>query len=435
MVDSGDTAWILTSSMLVYLMTFGLTFFYGSLVGEEKLLDMMIRVLSSMGVITIQWILYGYSFAFGIDASSFWGNFLWGGLSGLGSYSTGDNEERNYYSSAIPALAFCLFQLSFAIITAALISGAIVGRLWFSSYLVFLFLWSTLVYDPICHWVWSDKGWLHELGSLDFAGGSVVHISAGFAALSAALVLGKRKSAPQEAKVDENINLLGGALLWVGWFGFNGGSALAADHIAALAFINTQITAGTTMCFWIIIDLIMTRGVSIEGAIYASVCGMVVITPACGYIYPGFSLVIGCYTAIFSYIALVLWKKYAHNFVDDTLYVFCSHGIGGILGSLTTGLFATNDVNPYGANGAFYGRPILLCYQLADIASTASWSFVVTGIIVFFIKSIQNLLAPHFPDKPEEEKGAKEMSDHDHEENAPFHTRTTTFHGHHEENE
>lgn len=419
-LDSGDTAWILTSSMLVFMMTFGLSFFYGSLVGEAHIQSVMTRTLCSMGLITIQWVLFGYSFAFGIDASSFWGNWMWGGLIDLGDFLAPSPQrfQRSYYAANIPGMAFCIFQLSFAVITPSIITGALVGRMSFGTWLVFIFLWTTLVYDPIAHWVWSDKGWLHELGALDFAGGSVVHISSGFAALAGALVMGKRKF-PESFDVDIDLNVLGGGMLWLGWFGFNGGSALASGQIASLAFLNSQISAGSTMFFWMIIELTLNKSVTLEGAIYAGICGLVVITPACGYVLPGFCIIIGLYTAILSYGFLYLWRKYAHHFIDDPLYVFCSHGIGGVLGSITTGLFATKKVNPDGADGAFYGNPILLGYQLADICATASWSFVVTAIIVFFVKHMETLLRPYLVGDEGEEKAEEDREEQSERHSGP----------------
>ena len=246
--------------------------------------------------------------------------------------------------------------------------------------------------------MWSDNGWLHHLGSLDFAGGSVVHISSGLSALSASIVMGKRKhkEEEEEAKVDIHFNLLGGALLWVGWFGFNGGSALTSGQVASLAFINTQITASSAMFFWMMIEAFVNKSVTVEGAIYAAVCGLVVITPAAGYVLPGYCIIIGLYTAIICYSFLVFWRRYVAKRVDDTSYVFCSHGLGGILGSFTTGLFATLKANPAGADGAFYGRPIQLGYQMADICATSAWSFVVTALIVILIRLVSEKLLGSF---------------------------------------
>jgi Amt family ammonium transporter len=393
-MDSGDTAWILTSTALVTLMTFGLAIFYGSLVGEKHLEEILTRVLVCIGIVTIQWVLFGYSFAFGINQGSFWGNFMWGGLVDLGDYwiAPPASTNRIFYAPTIPSLAFCVFQMTFAFITSSLITGALVGRMSFLSWVAFTFLWTTLVYDPIAHWVWSDEGWLRHLGSLDFAGGSVVHISSGVSALSAAIVMGKRHADENEGekdpKVDVHFNLLGGALLWVGWFGFNGGSALTSGQIASLALINSHICAASAMFFWMIIEALINGSCTVEGAIYGAICGLVVITPAAGYVLPGYCIIIGLYTAILCYGFLVFWRKYATAIVDDSLYVFCSHGVGGIIGSFTTGLFATLKANPGGANGAFYGRPIQLGYQMADICATASWSFVVTAIITIIVRFI-----------------------------------------------
>eukprot|EP01134_Creolimax_fragrantissima_P002574 CFRG2574T1 len=396
--DSGSIAWICTSTALVFMMTFGLAFFYGSLCREKHIIDTLTKTCVVIGLITIQWVLFGFSFCFGGDGV-FWGNFDYGALVDV----------------PVQDLLFVAFQLSFAIITAALITGAVVGRMKTESFFIFIFLWTTVVYDPVCHWVWGDGGFVHSIGeiagnsdgggSLDFAGGSVVHISSGVSALAAALVLGKRHKADRdETPVKLTLNLLGATMLWIGWMGFNGGSALAADSVAALALLNTQICAATSMFTWAMIDLWLKRKVDLEGALYGGVCGLVIITPAAGFIVPGFALLMGIYGSILSYIILWAWMKYAHlSFVDDSLYVFCSHGLGGMIGAFSTGLFCTTSVNAGGAEGAFYGEPVQLGYQLFDIVVVAGWSFVVTIILMLGLKHTIGIRAEYEPELSLEE--------------------------------
>ncbi|KNC75311.1 hypothetical protein SARC_12161 [Sphaeroforma arctica JP610] len=396
--DGASIAWILTATALVFMMTFGLAFFYGSLCRDKHIIDTLTKTCVVIGLITIQWVLFGFSLAFGGDGV-FYGNFDYAALVDVPTQD----------------LLFVGFQLSFAIITAALITGAVVGRMKAESFLIFIFLWTTLVYDPVCHWVWGNGGFVHSIGdiagnsegggSLDFAGGSVVHISSGVSALACALVLGKRhKEDRDEAPVKLTLNLLGATMLWIGWMGFNGGSSLAADSVAALALLNTQVCAGTSMFTWAIIDLVLKKKVDLEGALYGGVCGLVVITPAAGFVIPGYALLMGIYGSAISYLVLWAWMKYAHlSWVDDSLYVFCSHGVGGMIGAFSTGLFATTTVNDWGADGAFYGRPIQLAYQVFDIVVVAAWAFTVTVILMLGLKYTIGIRAEYQPEMSPDE--------------------------------
>lgn len=303
--------------------------------------------------------------------------------------------------------------MTFAVLTAGLLTGSFTGKMKIGSLVLFIALWTTIVYDPIAHWVWSVDGWIHDLGSLDFAGGSVVHISSGFSALAGTIVLymDGRKKSPVMTIPNQTENLLGAGILWFGWFGFNGGSSLASNQIAGLAFLNTLLCPASTMFFWMVCELIFVRirtgktGCSLEGPLFGAVCGLVVITPGAGFIEPGFAVVIGAYSGPLCFLILWGWKALASKFqiFDDSLYVFVSHGLGGVIGSFTTGLFASPSMNPGIDGGAFYGNGIQVPKQLADIAATAAWSFCVTGILMLAIKFSLGL-SPDDDDEAESEE-------------------------------
>ncbi|KNC76717.1 hypothetical protein SARC_10799 [Sphaeroforma arctica JP610] len=396
--DSGDIAWVLVSTALVFMMTFGLAFFYGSLCREKHIIDTLTKTCLVLGLISIQWVLIGFSFAFGGDGR-FWGNFEYSALVNLG---TSD-------------LVFVGFQMSFAALTSALITGAVVGRMKPISFLIFIFTWTTIVYCPITHWVWGNGGFLLNLGevfgsdnaygAIDFAGGFVVEINSGMSAIACALALGKRHKADRdEAPVKLSLNLLGATMLWIGWMGFNGGSALAADDIAGLALINTQICAGAAMFTWGCLDMTFKKEFDLEGALYGGVCGLVIITSNAGFIIPAYALLQGIYGAILSYIVLWTWMKYAHlSFIDDSLYVFCSHGFGGLVGTFSTGLFASSGVNPNIPDGAFYGNWTLLGYQCFGILVSCSWSFFVTYLIMLALRFTIGIRAEYEPEPNAEE--------------------------------
>jgi len=373
-MNTGDTAWVLASTGLVMLMTPGLAFFYGGMVRRKNVLGILMQCFTILCVLSIQWVLFGYSLAFA-PAKGFWGGFSWAGLCGVGLDAYKD------YGPTIPHQAFMIFQAMFAVITPALIIGAFAERMKFSAFLLFTLLWATFVYDPIAHWVWGVGGWLRDLGALDFAGGTVVHVNAGMAALAAALVLGKRKGYEKKPIPPHNLPhvVLGTALLWFGWFGFNAGSALAANGLAVSAFVVTNTAAATAGLTWACIEWIHNGKPTIFGGATGAVAGLVAITPAAGFVGPLSAIVIGVFVSIFCYLMVALVKP-ALGY-DDSLDVFGVHGIGGMWGALATGLFATKLINPDGANGLFFGNPKQLLVQAAAVAVSVVYSFVATLII------------------------------------------------------
>jgi Amt family ammonium transporter len=346
-ISAGDTAWVLISTALVMLMVPGLALFYGGLVRGKNALNSMMMSLAPLGIVTVQWVLIGYSLSFAP------GNGFIGGLSFWGFNAVGAGANPTY-AATIPHVAFAMFQAMFAIITVALISGAVVERMRFPAYLAFGVLWTTLVYDPLAHWVWGDGGWLRTLGALDFAGGTVVHVSAGTAALVAAMVLGKRHVVGRAPLVPHSVpfTLFGAGLLWFGWFGFNAGSALTASDLAALAFASTHTAAAAGLTAWVLIDLIRTGKTTAVGAATGAVIGLVAITPAAGFVSTRSGLLIGALAAVASYTAMQIR---ARTTLDDTLDVFACHGVAGIFGALLTGVFASKVVNPAGADGLIHG--------------------------------------------------------------------------------
>ncbi|RJP66031.1 MAG: ammonium transporter [Candidatus Abyssobacteria bacterium SURF_17] len=374
-VDTGDTSWILISSALVMLMTPGLALFYGGMVRTKNVLGTIMQSFMALGVITIQWVLFGYSLAFGPDIHHVIGSLDWIGLKGVGL------EPYPAYSATVPHQAFMIFQMMFAVITPALITGAFAERFKFKTYLVFLILWATLVYDPLAHWVWGVGGWIRELGALDFAGGLVVHISSGIAALAATLVVGKRKGYGQEAMPPHNLTLtlLGAALLWFGWFGFNGGSAVSSGSLATSAFVVTHISTAAAALSWMMAEWAYRGNPTVLGAASGAVAGLVAITPASGFVGPVSAIIIGLAAGVACFCAINLKSKFKY---DDSLDVVGVHGVGGTLGALATGLFASKAINPAGANGLFFGNPELLGIQALTVISAMVYSFVVTLIIL-----------------------------------------------------
>jgi Amt family ammonium transporter len=368
-MNSGDTAWVLIASALVMLMTPALGFFYGGMVRKKNLLSTIMFSFAILALISIQWILFGYTLAFGPDTKGLIGNLSWIGLNGV----HGINID---YAPTIPHMVFMIFQMMFAIITPALISGAFVERIKFSSFLFFSLLWATLVYDPVAHWVWGVGGWLRALGALDFAGGTVVHITAGFSALAFAMVIKKRKGFTVVNMEPNNIpyTIIGAALLWFGWFGFNAGSALAANEIAANAFITTNAAAAAAALTWMFINWIERRP-SALGMATGAVVGLVAITPASGFVSPASAIIIGAIAALISTACMKLrnyWK------LDESLDVWACHGMGGAWGAIATGIFASKEINPAGANGLIYGywRPVWI--QLLTVAVVVVFSMLIT---------------------------------------------------------
>jgi Amt family ammonium transporter len=370
-VDTGDTAWMIISTALVMLMTPGLAFFYGGLVRRKNVLSIMMQCFILVGVISVQWVVFGYSLAFGPDHGGFIGDFSWLGLHGVGL------EPNAAYAATIPHQLFMVFQMMFAVITPALVIGAFAERMKFSAFLVFSLLWTTIVYDPMAHWVWGVGGWLRELGALDFAGGTVVHINAGMAALAAALVIGKRKGYP-DISPPHNLPfaILGAALLWFGWFGFNAGSALSSGGLAVSAFIATHMAAAASAVAWAALEWITRKRPTALGIISGAVAGLVAVTPASGFVGPLGAMGIGALAGLVCYVSVVVVKgKLGY---DDSLDAFGVHGVGGIVGALGTGLWASTVINPAGANGVFHGSGRLLLLQLAAIAVCAAYSFVLS---------------------------------------------------------
>lgn len=372
MLSSGDTAWMLVATALVMLMTPGLALFYGGLVRSKNVLGTMMQSFICLGVVSVTWVVYGYSLAFGGDILGLIGTFRWLGLGGVGL-------EPGPYSDTIPHLLFAAFQLMFAIITPALITGAFAERMKFSGFLLFTVLWSTLVYLPICHWVWGG-GWLGRLGALDFAGGTVIHVNSGMAALVAALVVGRRRGYKTQPLYPHNLPLtvLGASLLWFGWFGFNAGSALAANGTAVLAFFTTQVATGTAALSWILAEKLIKGMPTTLGAASGAVAGLVAITPAAGFVGPLSAVFIGFVSGIVCYLAVLLKERLGY---DDSLDVVAVHGIGGFWGALATGLFAS-----VGATGLFFGNPHQLLVQLTGALSAMGYSAAVTAAILLAIK-------------------------------------------------
>jgi len=380
-IDKGDTAFILVCAALVLFMTPGLALFYGGLVRTKNVINTMMMSFAAMALVAVQWILVGYSISFGSQdgvLGMFTGDFGWIGLQDVGYAPNAD------YAPGIPHQLFMIYQGMFAIITPALISGAVVERMRFKAYMIFLLLWSLLSYNLVAHWVWGIGGWLRVLGALDFAGGTVVHINAGVSALVAALMLGPRNGFPQRALPPHNVTmaLLGGGILWFGWFGFNAGSALASGELATAAFVSTNTAAASGMLCWLLIEMVIKGKPTGVGAITGAVAGLVAITPACGFVTPLSAMVIGMAAAPLCYVALRQRVRWG---LDDSLDAFSVHGVGGIAGALLTGVFATISVNPNGANGLFYGNPGLLLTQSIGVLATVIFSSAVTFLLIRFL--------------------------------------------------
>jgi ammonium transporter, Amt family len=378
-MHGADIAWLLVATALVLLMTPALGFFYGGLVRSKNALNTMMMSVSALGFVGMGWVLVGYSLAFSGEGS--WiGNLREAALSGVGLEAHGQ----------IPHLLFMAFQATFAIITAALISGAIVERMRFGPYIAFLVLWSVLVYAPVAHWVWGG-GWLARLGALDFAGGTVVHINAAAAALVAALLLAPRKDYARQAILPHNVpfTLLGAGLLWFGWFGFNGGSALAANGSAALAFVNTMLAPIATLTMWTLLDMTRTRRATAVGAATAIVVGLVAVTPAAGFVSPMSAVLLGAVAALPSYFALLIR---ARTRLDDSLDVVAAHGVGGTVGALLTGILAQKAWNGM-SNGLLFGNPRQLLIQAAAVGATILYSAGATFVILKVLAAVAPIRA------------------------------------------
>ena len=371
-INGSDTAWLLVATALVLMMTPALGFFYGGMVRAKNALNTLMMSFSALGFVGLTWAFFGYSIAFS-SGSPIIGGTSYMFLDGVGLTAQG----------TIPHVLFFAYQGTFAIITAALISGAIVERMRFGPYITFIAVWSLVVYAPIAHWVWGG-GWLSKLGALDFAGGTVVHVNAAAAALVCAVVVGSRKDYARQAILPQNVpfTLLGAGLLWLGWFGFNAGSALAANGIAALAFANTMLAPIATLVVWTMLDLIRTRKATAVGAATGIVVGLVAITPAAGFVSPMSGVIIGAIAAIPSYYAL-LYR--ATTRLDDSLDVLAAHGVGGIVGAMLTGVFASKAWNDGGGDGLLHGNAKQLGVQAIAVLATLIYSLIATFIIVKLI--------------------------------------------------
>jgi Amt family ammonium transporter len=393
-IDTGDTAWMLISTALVLLMTPGLAFFYGGLVRSRNVLNTMMMSLVAMGLIGVTWCLWGYSLAFDVTpgANGFGEGIekFIGGLDWLFLNNVKATEPDPVgYAPTIPHELFMAYQMTFAIITPALISGAIVERIRFKAYFWFLLLWSTFLYSPLAHWVWG-KGWIGAMGALDFAGGTVVHISSGVSAVIAAWVIGPRKNFTTQTYAPHNVPfvLLGIGLLWFGWFGFNGGSAVASGTLATTAFVNTFMAAAAGGLTWTIVEWILKGKATAVGIASGFLAGLVGITPAAGFVLPIGAILIGSITAVCCFYAVSLRAKLQF---DDSLDTFPVHGVGGTIGAILTGVFATKQVNEFGNDGLLYGNPGLLWTQFVGVAATYVFAAVGTYVIIKLLSSVMDL--------------------------------------------
>jgi Amt family ammonium transporter len=382
-MNSGDTAWVLASTALVFIMTPGVAFFYGGMARRKNILSILMQCFIIMCLISVQWVMYGYSISFGPDTGhGIIGSLDWVGLKGVGLQPNPD------YSGTIPHMAFMIFQAMFAILTPALIVGAFAERIKFSAFAFLMLLWATFVYDPIAHWVWSTGGWLKKIGALDFAGGIVVHVSSGVSALVLAALIGRRLGYEKQAFTPHNlpITVLGGGLLWFGWFGFNAGSALQAGGIAANAFVSTNISAASAGLTWALIEWQQHGAPTVLGIVTGAVAGLVSITPACGFVAPFSAVAIGILGGIFSYLAVTALKPRVGY--DDSLDVFGVHGIGGMWGTLATGLFAQKAINEAGANGLFFGNTKLFLVQGVYLLVCVAYAVAMTWMLFILVDAL-----------------------------------------------
>ena len=387
-VDTGDTAWMLTSAALVLMMTApGLALFYGGLVRSKNGLATIMQSFVMMALISVQWVLWGYTLAFGPDRGHVIGGLNWLGLNGVGGTPNAD------YAPTIPHQCFMIYQCMFAIITPALITGAFAERMKFSAFLLFSLLWATLIYDPLAHWVWGKGGWIGTnggMGALDFAGGTVVHISAGISAFAAALVMGKRLGYPREPMPPHNLpfSVVGAAMLWVGWFGFNAGSALSSGALATSAFVATNTATAAAVLSWMWAEWVVRGKPTVLGAASGAVAGLVAITPASGFVGPLSAIVVGGVAGVVCFAACNLKPRLGY---DDSLDVVGVHCVGGVIGALLTGLFASKAVNPAGADGLFFGNPAQLGIQAAAVAVTLVFCFVGALVLLKVVDAVVGL--------------------------------------------
>ncbi len=399
-LDTGDTAWMLVASAFVMLMTPGLALFYGGMVRSKNVLNMIMQSFIALAVVSILWVVIGYSLAFA-KGTPFIGSLEWLGLRGVGQTPNTD------YGATIPHQVYMIYQMMFAIITPALISGAIAERMKFSTYVIFMGLWLLLIYCPIAHMVWGVDGYLHKLGALDFAGGTVVHMSSGYSALILCMMLGKRKTDPSEDLRPHNLpmTLIGTALLWFGWFGFNAGSAIASNGLAGSAFVATHCATAMAALTWVLLEWLVLKKPTALGFATGAVAGLVAITPASGFVGVLSSLVIGAGVSVISFYGIRLKNKFGY---DDTLDVFGVHGLGGTWGAIATGIFASVLVNSAGADGLTHGGGFtLLGKQLTAVVVTLVWATVGTFIIATVLKALMGLRS-----KPDEEEAGLDLGHH-----------------------
>lgn len=400
-INSGDTAFVLLSAGLVMLMTPGLALFYGGMVRAKNVLGTIMHSFFILGMASVIWVVVGYSLAFGPDIGGFIGGLNWLGLRGVGQTPNAD------YAANLPHLAFMIFQCMFAVITPALITGAFAERMKFSGFVAFIGLWCVLVYAPVAHWVWGVGGWIRNLGAMDFAGGAVVHVNAGVAALAAVLVVGRRKDFGDGSLVPHNLPLtvLGAGLLWFGWFGFNAGSALGANGLAASAFVVTNLAAAMAALSWAVAEWLHRGKPTTLGVVSGSVAGLVAITPASGFVGPMSALVIGLLAGAVCYGGVLAKSRLGY---DDSLDVVGIHGVGGVLGALLTGLFASKLINPAGQNGLFFGGPLsVFGVQALAVAVIMAYSFVTSFLL---LKLVQVTIGLRVTD--EEEETGLDLSQH-----------------------
>jgi ammonium transporter, Amt family len=386
-INTGDTAWLLISTALVMLMTPGLALFYGGMVQRKNVLSTFMHCFFALGIVSIQWAVIGYSLAFGKTHGGIIGGFDYVFMNNVG-------VEAKDASSTVPHILFMMYQGMFAVITPALIAGAFAERMKFSAYCLFTLLWSTLVYDPLAHWVWGPDGWLVKRGALDFAGGTVVHLSSGISALVCAIVLGKRLGYPSRKHAPHNVTMTvtGAGILWFGWFGFNGGSALASNGLAALAFANTHLAAATGAVAWGLVEAMRFKKVTMLGVASGLVAGLVGITPAAGFVSPMASIAIGGLAGVVCYGGVMLKGRFGY---DDALDAFGVHGIGGALGALLTGVFAAKAFNPAGADGLLRGGGALMVTQIIGVVAAAAFAVVLSiGILYLIDKTIGLRVTP-----------------------------------------
>ena len=391
-MNSGDTVFIIMSAALVMLMTPGLALFYGGMVRNKNVLATIMQSFIILGVISVEWVLWGYSMSFGPDYGGIIGGLDWMFLKDVGMEPSAD------YGTTVPHLAFMIFQCMFAVITPALITGAFAERMKFSAFLIFILLWATIVYNPLCHWVWGIGGWMGKMGALDFAGGTVVHISSGVSALAAAIIIGKRKGFGSTAYIPHNVpmTITGAALLWFGWFGFNAGSALAANGLAANAFVVTHVASAAAAITWILMEGVHRGKPTTLGAASGAVAGLVAITPASGFVSPMSAIIIGGLAGMICYGGIMLKSRLGY---DDSLDVVGIHGVGGTWGALATGLFASKAINPDGLNGLFFGNPGQLLTQFVSVAVTMLFAFSMTYVI---LKGIDMVIGLRVSEEDEE---------------------------------